>query len=67
MFYDTSGILNPLQLINISSNPLVKTIIPAAAHLTADWYRSMYVSSVDELLLRFHPAKERYVSTATAI
>jgi hypothetical protein len=59
MFYDTCGILDLLQSIIISTNPLVKTIIPAAAHFTADWYRSMYVSSVDKLLLHFHPACAR--------
>jgi len=59
MFYDTCAIWDLLQSFNIFSNPLVKTLIPAAAHLTTDWYRSMYVSSVDELLLHFHPACAR--------
>ena len=59
-------------MYNMRSTTVIQHIFKSADHdantcLTTDWYRSMYVSSVDELLLHFHPACARLCMARYAI
>ena len=59
MFYDTCAIWDPLQSFNRFFKSAGQDANTCCGTSSTDWYRSMYVSSVDELLLHFHPACAR--------